>query len=64
MAKTNDTLIIKKSSNLYNECYKTLKVSPNTHEQVKKIAEQTSRNINEIGTMLVNFALERVVIED
>lgn len=61
---TKDVLIIKKSSSIYNECYKTLKVSPSTHERVKKIAEQTNRNINEIATMLVNFALERVKVDE
>jgi hypothetical protein len=59
-----DVLTIKKSSNIYNECYKTLKVSPSTHEKVKKIAEQINRNINEIATMLVNLALERVEVEE
>lgn len=64
MSKENDVLIIRKSKNPYNEFYKTLKVSPEIHERVKKLAEEVNKNINELSTRLVEFALERVHIEE
>lgn len=59
-----EKLIIKKYRNMIDECYKTLKVTPKLHEQVKKIAEQTNRQINDIATILVEYALENTEIEE
>lgn len=61
---SKDVLVIHKSKDIYNECYKTLKVSPSTHEKVKRLADSVNKNINEISSKLVEFALERVVIEE
>lgn len=59
-----EKLVIKKYRNMIDECYKTLKVTPKLHEQVKKIAEQTNRQINDIATILVEYALENTEIEE
>lgn len=59
-----EKLVIKKYRNMIDECYKTLKVTPKLHEQVKKIADKTNRQINDIATILVEYALENAEIEE
>lgn len=48
----------------YEDYVKPLKVSNETHARVKALAEQTNRPLAEVSNMLVNFALERVKIEE
>lgn len=59
-----EKLIIKKYRSAMDDCYKTLKVSPKVHEQVKEIADKTNRQINDIATILVEYALENAEIEE
>ncbi len=59
-----DILVIKRIMFGYEDYVKPLKVSNETHARVKALAEQTNRPLSEVANLLVNFALERVKIEE
>ena len=59
-----DKLIIKKEDFASEAYMKTLKVSTDLHSEVKALADKTNQPINKIACLLVEFALERVKIEE
>ncbi len=60
----NDMLVIKKVNPRCEDYLKTLKVSPQNHDRVKNLAEMTGRQINEVANTLVQYALDRVIVEE
>lgn len=59
-----EKLIIKKYRDVMDENCKTLKVAANVHERVKELADKSNRKINEIATILVEYALNNVELEE
>jgi len=64
MEDTKDILIIKKEVFSNEDYMKTLKVSPELHTRVRMLAEETKQPISKIACALVEFALNRVVVEE
>lgn len=61
---SNDILYIERQPTDMDSYLKTLKVAPEIHEKVSKLARQANLNISRVANLLVAFALERVQLVD
>lgn len=57
-------LVIKKIKTYTVRHGRQVRVSEDTYEKVKQIAEDTGRSIGEISEMIMDWAIENVVIEE
>lgn len=58
-----DVLILKKEEAQDNGGWRPITVSTNAYLTIKALAEETNQPISKIACMLIEFAVERVVIE-
>ncbi|MEW5952664.1 MAG: hypothetical protein AB1815_02745 [Bacillota bacterium] len=58
-----DVLIIKREAPLDISGWKPIAVSADTYQSIKTLAEETNLSISKIACLLIEFAIERVVIE-
>lgn len=61
---TQDILYIERQPTDMDSYCKTLKVAPELHDKVSKLARQANLNISRVANLLVAFALERVQLVD
>lgn len=64
MKDTRDVLVIRKENFSNDDYMKMLKVPPELHARVRQLADETKQPISKVSCALVEFALNRVVIEE
>ena len=63
-SEKKDILYINRQPTDMDSYVKTLKVAPELHAQVSKLARKANLNISRVANLLVAFALERVELVD
>lgn len=64
MISNNGVLVIEKVIRKKSKGWKPICVEADVYEVISQISAETGKSIGSIATMILNFGLERVVIEE